>query len=134
MKNISPEDEADIQLLLDQYRETRRISFPSNLGISGQVLKTREIVVSNNLHKAKTFQQDVDNQTSQKDIKNFMIGPVFGHIKDNLSREQIDLNYAGMEDLRSERSDEDRKRALFTEIDRLKPLGVVQFINKKNFQ
>ena len=63
-----------------------------------------------------------------------MIGPVFGHIKDNLSREQIDLKYEEIEELRSESSDEDRKRALFTEIDRVKPLGVVQFINKKNFQ
>ena len=62
-----------------------------------------------------------------------MIGPIFGHVKDNLSRDQLELNFIGNKDkLRDENENTDEK-LLFTEINRTMPLGVIQLINKKNF-
>ena len=37
-----------------------------------------QIYYSNNADKETNFQDEVDNQTPATDVKNFMIGPVFG--------------------------------------------------------
>ena len=58
-----------------------------------------------------------------------MIGPVFGHIKDQLTQSQNDLKYDGS---LSEDSDSDmsEKRVKYIKMDREAPLGVIQLINK----
>lgn len=77
--------EHDLTILLDQFRETRTITYPSNQGITSQVLKTNEIFICNNLCEERAFQSDIDNQTGVKDVTSFMIGPVFGHQTDTLT-------------------------------------------------
>jgi len=40
------------------------------------------------MHREVNFSSDIDNQTSVKDVRNFMIGPVFAHeaaVKDDNS-------------------------------------------------
>ena len=58
-----------------------------------------------------------------------MIGPVFGHIKDQLTQQQNELNF---DDELSEESDSDisEKKVKFNNMDREAPLGVIQLINK----
>lgn len=85
---LTRQDERDIAVLLDQYRETRRISFPNNLGVSGRVFHAKEIMYSNNAANERKFYDDVDNQSEVKDVKNYLIGPVFGHFNDSLNLSQ----------------------------------------------
>lgn len=42
------------------------------------VFNTGEIYHSNNADKETNFQDEVDNQSSVSDVRNFMIGPVYG--------------------------------------------------------
>jgi len=55
------------------------MKFPTNSGISGAVFKTKALYFSNNASKETKFVEEIDNQSgASTDIKNFMIGPVFG--------------------------------------------------------
>ena len=54
------------------------MNFPTNSGISGYVFKTKELKVSNNASKETKFVEEIDNQSVCTDVRNFMIGPVFG--------------------------------------------------------
>lgn len=58
------------------------MQFPCNSGISGHVFQTGQLYVSNNAAKETKFQDEIDNQSSMTDVKNFLIGPVFGERKD----------------------------------------------------
>lgn len=63
-----------------------------------------------------------------------MIGPVFGHVQDNLARDQVKQTFDGeISDTNSQVSDK-ATIVKFNEIDRKKPLGILQLINKKDFQ
>jgi len=73
-KGVAPEEE-----YLDELRETRKIVIPNNLGVSGQVLGKKEVYIQNNMNSEMRFTSDIDNQTHVKEVRNFMIGPVFGH-------------------------------------------------------
>lgn len=55
---------------------------PSGLGVSGEVLSKNYIHIQNNILRDHKYMSDVDNQTDIKNVKNIMIGPVFGHQKD----------------------------------------------------
>lgn len=57
------------------------MNFPTNSGVSGHVFKTHELFYSNNASKETKFQEELDNQSDATDIRNFMIGPVFGQDK-----------------------------------------------------
>ena len=59
--------------------DTAEILVPSNIGITGQVAKSKQVFFSNDVQKEKNFQDYVDNQSEVKDVKSMMIGPVFGH-------------------------------------------------------
>ena len=63
-------------------RPTQKITIPNNLGVSGLVFSSNSIWIGNKMSKEVKFSSDVDNQTEIKDVKNFMIGPVFGHLSD----------------------------------------------------
>ena len=54
------------------------MNFPTNSGISGAVFKSKELYFSNNASKETKFVEEIDNQSVCTDVKNFMIGPVFG--------------------------------------------------------
>ena len=54
------------------------MNFPTNSGISGAVFKSKELYFSNNASKETEFVEEIDNQSVCTDVKNFMIGPVFG--------------------------------------------------------
>ena len=58
----------------------------------------------------KVFSSDVDNQTHLKEVRNFIIGPVYPH-STGIMNDQSKV-----------------------EFDRQKPIGVVQLLNKKNFK
>ena len=60
-------------------RETVKITFPNNQGISGKVFHKNEIFYSNEVSKEYQFTGDIDNLTGIKDVRNFLIGPVYPH-------------------------------------------------------
>jgi len=61
-----------------QIHSKKFMNFPTNSGISGVVFKTKELFCSNNASKETKFVEEIDNQSVCTDVKNFMIGPVFG--------------------------------------------------------
>ena len=54
------------------------MNFPTNSGISGAVFKSKQLYFSNNASKETKFVEEIDNQSVCTDVRNFMIGPVFG--------------------------------------------------------
>ena len=54
-----------------------------------------------------------------------MIGPVFGHIKDNLTRDQVKQTFDGEISDADSTSSNKEKKIKFNEIDRRKPLGII---------
>ena len=55
------------------------MKFPTTSGISAHVFKKKFLYYSNNASKETKFVEEIDNQSfSGTDVKNFMIGPVFG--------------------------------------------------------
>ena len=54
------------------------MNFPTNSGISGAVFKSKQLFFSNNASKETKFVEEIDNQSVCTDVRNFMIGPVFG--------------------------------------------------------
>jgi len=62
------------------------------------------------MNKENTFEADIDNQTTIKDIRNYMIGPVFAHKKHAEGDKLMEYEY-----------------------DRSHPIGILQLVNKKGF-
>jgi hypothetical protein len=58
------------------------MNFPCNSGLSGHVFQTGQIFISNNAAKETKFQDEIDNQSSTTEVKNFLIGPVYGERSD----------------------------------------------------
>ena len=58
------------------------MNFPCNSVISGIVFQSGQIFISNNATKETKFIDEIDNQSNSTDVKNFMIGPVYGERKD----------------------------------------------------
>lgn len=55
------------------------MKFPTNSGISGAVFKAKALYYSNNATKETKYVEEIDNQSGASvDVRNFMIGPVFG--------------------------------------------------------
>ena len=62
----------------DEYAESGdTISFPSTLGITGQVYQTKEVYICNHALNDRKFMADIDNLSSIIEVENFMIGPIF---------------------------------------------------------
>jgi len=62
-------------------QEKKFINFPCNSGLSGQVFTTGELLVCNDAEKETAFVDEVDNQPKVRNVRNFMIGPVYGEDK-----------------------------------------------------
>ena len=54
------------------------IRFPSTLGLTGQVFKEKSIISWNNAKNDSRFNPDIDNISSESDVRNFMIGVILG--------------------------------------------------------
>ena len=67
---------------IKEVHQKKYMNFPCNSGISGLVFQTGQLYISNNAAKENKFIDEIDNQSSVTDIKNFMIGPVYGERKD----------------------------------------------------
>lgn len=111
---------------LDELRETRKIVIPNNLGVSGQVLAKKEVYVQNNMNSEMRFTSDIDNQTHVKEVRNFMIGPVFGHQSDILANRHLVNEHAegpqSDDDVHSNISYPPHK---FKDIKKDKPIGLL---------
>lgn len=92
------------------FRETKKISYPNNQGVSGAVFNKHKPIYANEMKTINTYVADIDNLTSVKEVRNFLIAPVFGH--DN--------------DIRGDNSP--------IKFDRKHPIGIIQLINKLNYQ
>jgi hypothetical protein len=49
------------------------------MGITGLAFGTKQTYSCNNTKLETRYQNEIDNQSSQKSVLNYMIGPVFGH-------------------------------------------------------
>ena len=92
------------------FRETKKISYPNNQGVSGAVFNQHKPIYANDMKLVNTFVADIDNLTSVKEVRNFLIAPVFGH----------------NDDIRNDNSP--------IKFDRRHPIGIIQLINKLNYQ
>lgn len=52
--------------------------FPANIGLSGHVFTSGEFIICNDAEKEPGFVDQVDNQPKVRNVKNFMIGPLYG--------------------------------------------------------
>mgnify|MGYP001155486386 CR=1 FL=1 len=77
MKNEKLTEEEKQSRIRDIHQK-KFMNFPTNSGISGAVFKSKELYFSNNASKETKFVEEIDNQSVCTDVKNFMIGPVFG--------------------------------------------------------
>lgn len=66
---------------MKMMQSKRYNKFPVTSGLSGHVFQTGRLYVSNDYEKETSFVDEIDNQTNNRQVKNFMIGPVYG-IKD----------------------------------------------------
>lgn len=71
-----------MEILFEQFQETAEIPLPNNMGITGLAYGTQQIFVCNNTKLETRYRNEIDNQSNQKSVSNFMIGPVFGHDRD----------------------------------------------------
>lgn len=76
---VMDEEEAEKEKDLHHKKFT---NFPCNSGLSGAVFASGEVYISNNAAKETKFRDEIDNQSGTTDIRNFMIGPVYGERKD----------------------------------------------------
>ena len=63
-----------------EMRETVKITFPNNQGLTGKVFHSTQIYYTNNMNTEHQYQSDIDNLSGIKEVRNIMIGPVFSHI------------------------------------------------------
>ena len=80
-KGLKPDPETEAQRE-KQVHQKKFMQFPCNSGISGQVFHSGQIFISNNAAKETKFQDEIDNQSATTEVKNFLIGPVYGERKD----------------------------------------------------
>jgi uncharacterized membrane protein YgcG len=85
-KNLKDKAKKKEEVLTDDQKAQRIreihakkfMNFPTNSGISGSVFKSKELYFSNNASKETKFVEEIDNQSACTDVRNFMIGPIFG--------------------------------------------------------
>lgn len=94
-----------------RYRKTLKIAYPNNQGISGEAFQQKQIKFCNDMAKDNIYEGDIDNQSDIKDVRNYLIGPVFPH-KRMISGDKFPE----------------------FEYNRKEPIGVLQLLNKKDYQ
>lgn len=55
--------------------------FPVTSGLSGFVYSSGKLYICNDAEQENNFVDEIDNQTQQHNVENFMIGPVYGKDK-----------------------------------------------------
>ena len=55
--------------------------FPANIGLSGLVFMSGQFFVCNDAEKEPGFVELIDNQPKVRNVRNFMIGPVYGELR-----------------------------------------------------
>ena len=98
--------------MLYKFRENKRIELPNDRGITGRAFQTGQLFHTNKMLHQRLYMEDIDNLSACKDVRNLMIGPVYAH-SEPLSQTQIP------------------DPIIF---DRQKPIGVIQLINKCNYE
>lgn len=68
-----------VNKFINQFRETRKITYPNNRGVTGIAFHKKNVIVQNFMANEKDFESDIDNQTDIKNVRNYIIGPVFAH-------------------------------------------------------
>ena len=63
---------------LHKQQAVQFINFPANIGLSGQVFINGNIIIVNDAEKEPGFVDEIDNQPKVRNVRNFMIGPVYG--------------------------------------------------------
>lgn len=89
----SKQQQQQMEILFEQFQETFNISFPNHLGITGKAFKNEKIFISNNPKSDKLFTNEIDNQTCEDNVRNFMIGPVYGHLRDSVTDSQAFIDF-----------------------------------------
>ena len=98
--------------MIHQFRETRRIEFPNDRGVTGISFQTGQIIHANRMHNQKDYMSDIDNLTPCRNVKNFLIGPVYAHKENANTNDKVDT----------------------MQFDRQKPIGMIQLVNKDNYE
>lgn len=49
------------------------------MGVTGQVYNSGEIVSSNMISRLAAYQPSIDNRADEKNVRNIMIVPIYGH-------------------------------------------------------
>ena len=91
--DMAAEEQRYVEKMLHQFRETKKITFPNNRGITGVAFHENKTVHTNKIHQDRVFSADVDNQTPVKEVRNFIIGPVYAHqdsVKEEVAPVQFD--------------------------------------------
>ena len=79
-KKVSDEPMTTAQRMEELHKQqaVQFINFPANIGLSGQVFTNGNIIVCNDAEKESGFVDEIDNQPKVRNVRNFMIGPVYG--------------------------------------------------------
>ena len=72
-----PQTTAQRMEALHNQQATEFVVFPPTIGLSGKVFNTGELIVCNDAEKEPAFVELIDNQPKVRNVKNFMIGPVY---------------------------------------------------------
>lgn len=91
-------------------RETAKVTFPTNSGVTGQVFNKHKIIYHNQVVKDSLYLNDIDNQTGITDVRNYLLGPVFPH-SENAKGDRLPVSA----------------------FNRTKPIGILQLINKRGY-
>lgn len=122
----------------NELRKMEKITVPSALGMSGASQETGQILYTNNPDAEQKFQKDVDNQTEIGNVRNLMVGPVFGHKNDHLRELHPEiLNEAELKERKRKgmmASDLNKPDKYFKEINHNHPIGMIQLVNKKDYR
>jgi hypothetical protein len=67
--------------MLSKVLQKKFNKFPVTSGLSGSVFQSGQLYFCNDAEKETNFVDEIDNQTKQRSVRNFMIGPVYGKDK-----------------------------------------------------
>ena len=101
-----------------QYRKRSMHVYPNSLGVTGQAFHTGEIIYANKMRNLTDFLPSIDNLTPNvKDVQSLMVVPIYGHKARMVVTEHGFL-----------------QEALPPKDQALKPIAIMQFVNKTDFK
>lgn len=78
-KKVQLSTEEAVMDLERQLRAGTRFEFPSSVGISGDVIASRQIIYADSIKTLKRFVPSVDNVSKQQQVFSILVAPVVGH-------------------------------------------------------